>query len=163
MSGYTTAIMAVGAVISAVGTYASVSAQQDQAAFQAGIARNNQIIAERKSKDAEKRGEEEASLHKQKVAQLKARQTTTMAGQGFDIGFGSNVDLLADTEELGAYDVEVIKNNANREATDLKNQANTHGAQAGAYDAQAASLSPLFSAGSSLLSSAGSVASQWYS
>lgn len=163
MSGYTAAVMAVGAVISAVGTYASVSAQKDQAAFQAGIARNNEIIANRKAEDAEKRGAAEASLHKQKVASLKARQTTTMAGQGFDVSYGSNVDLLADTEGLGAYDEAIIKSNAGREATDFRNQANTAGAQAGAYDAQASSLSPLFSAGSSLLSSSGSVASQWYS
>jgi hypothetical protein len=95
------------------------------------------------------------------VRQLEAEQMVGLAGQGVDVTEGTSVDLLADTAELGEFDAQIIESNAAREAYNARVQGINYGNQANLYAAQADSISPLFSAGTTLLSGVGQVADKW--
>lgn len=155
-------MMGAGLAMSAFGAMQQSAARREEAEFQAKVARNNEILAEREALSIEKRGAEAANLHKQKAGQLKARQMVALAGQGVDVSEGSSVDILADTAELAAFDAAVIRGNADRAAYNARVQGANFGSQAGLFSATASNESPLFAGTSTLLSGAGAVAKQWY-
>lgn len=157
-----TIISAGGTILSTYGAYQSSKAQQDTLNYQAALDRNNQIIADRKAEDTLKRGEAEARQNKARVAQFQAEQLVGLAGQGGDVTVGSNVDLLADTAELGAVDTATIRSNAERVAYNERIQAGNFGSQAIMSSTAAKNQSPLLAAGSEFLSGVGNVASRWY-
>lgn len=158
-----TVTQVAGLAMSAYGMYNQSKAAQGEADYQAGVARNNQIIANRNAESIEKQGEMEANQYRARVRQMQADQTVGLAGQGVDVSEGTSVDLLADTAELGEFDAQVIKSNAGREAYNAKVQGMNYESQAGLYDAKSSSQNPLFSAGTTLLSGAGQVADRWNS
>jgi len=152
-----------GMAMSAYGVYADSQAQKDQANYQAGVARNNKIISDRNAADITKQGKDEANRYRSRVRQLEAQQTVSLVAQGADVTEGSNVDLLADTAELGEFDAQIIESNAGRAAYNARVQGMNFEAQAGLYRAKANAQSPAFSAGTTLLSGAGQVADRWNS
>lgn len=157
-----TTIATIGsAVMSAYGSYQESKAQKQQAEYQAAVARNNQIIADRNAKEIEKRGEIEANRYRAQVRQKMADQMVGLAGQGVDVTTGTSIDLLADSAELGELDAQTIRSNASREAYNQRVAGMNYGAQAGLYQSQADNQSPLMSGVSSLLSGAGTVADRW--
>lgn len=145
----------------AYGSYTQSKAMQQQAEYQAAVNRNNQIIANRQAEDALKRGELEAQQYRSRVRNIQAEQLVSMAAEGADVTFGSNVDLLAETAELGELDAQRIRSNAEREAYNLRTQGMNFGAQAGLNRARASAENPLLAGGTSLLSGASTVASRW--
>jgi len=155
-------LSAAGTVVSTIGSMNQAQAAKDQAAHQAAVDRNNQIIANRQAADTLKRGKEASDAQRAKAEQLKARQLVTLAGQGVDVGAGSSVDLLADTAELGEFDAQKIQSNAARESHSQKIQAANFGSRAGMFQASSDAQNPLFAGASTLLTGAGSVASKWY-
>lgn len=152
-----------GTLLSAYGAQQASKAREDTFAYQAAVDRNNQIIEERRAVDALKRGEIEERQQKLRTSQAIAKQTVGLVGQGVDVTFGSSVDLLADTAELGAYDAAVIRGNVQREAAGIRGEAATFGAQATLSRARSEAESPLLAGGATLLTGAGNVAAQWYS
>lgn len=160
-----TALDAIGigsTLISAVGSFTQASAAKDQAAYQAAVAQNNQVIAERQAKDIEKRGELEARQQKLRGKQLEGRQLVSLAGQGVDVTEGTSVDLLAETAELSALDEAAIRSDAGRKAHSARVQAMNFQAQSGLFKTQAQAQSPILAAGSTALSGFGAVAEKWY-
>jgi hypothetical protein len=156
VSATTVAYMSIAASIAAAGMSAygqmqQSQAQKAQAEYQSAVARNNQIIGEQNAADAMKRGEIEADKHRAKVQQLKGTQKAAMAAGGFEIDTGSNLDILADTAQMGELDALTILNNAEREAYQHKVAAMNSSAQAGLYGMAAASQSPLLSGGTALV------------
>ena len=77
-------LSAAGAGVSAFGAIQQGRAAQAQANYQAAVARNNQIIAQRSADDARKRGVFEANLQRQKFEQdlrvSSEREITVPAG-----------------------------------------------------------------------------------
>ena len=84
------AIMSIASTV--LSTVAGIAGQARQAAsqqamqgYQAAVARNNQIAAERLAQDAEQRGEIAEQRQRSKTAQLLGRQTAVLAAQGTDL------------------------------------------------------------------------------
>ena len=152
-----------GLAMSAYGVYADSQAQKDQANYQAGVARNNKIISDRNAADITKQGKDEANRYRARVRQLEAQQTVSLVAQGADVTEGSNVDLLADTAELGEFDAQIIESNAGRAAYNARVEGMNFQAQAGLYKAKANAQMPAFSGATTLLSGAGQVNNRWNS
>jgi hypothetical protein len=152
------AMAAVSAVISAVGTVASTQASAAQASYQAQVARNNQIIAQRNAVDALKRGDVEEDKVRQRTASILGQQRARLAGQGSALDEGSPLDIQMDTAGLGELDSLTTRSNYRREAYAQEVQAMNYGAQASLYDSKARTslLSSWLSAGGSLLGGLGS-------
>ena len=150
----------VGTVMQMAAQSHAASAQAAQANYQAQVADNNRITAERLAVDAEQRGEIEVRRHRQQVEQLKGRQVAALAASGVDVASGSPLDVLADTAGLGALDQQTIRDNAAREAWRFRVDAANQGAQAGLFRNQAANASS--GAVGTLLTGIGGVADRWW-
>ncbi len=151
-----------GTILSAVGTMQQSQARSDQAAYQAAVSRNNQIIADRKAADITVRGKIAENKKKQQVRQLKSRQLVGLAGQGVDVTAEGEVNLLADTAELGAMDAQAIRTNTARDAYSTRIQAMNFGNQASLYQMQSNAENPLLAGGATMLSGFGQISKRWY-
>lgn len=151
------AMMVATAVISAVGTVASAQASASQASYQAQVARNNQIIANRNADDALKRAAVEEDKVRQRTASVMGQQRARLAGQGSVLDEGSPLDIQMDTAGLGELDALTVRNAGEREAYGFRSQAMNFGAQAGLHDSKASAgmLQAYLSAGGSILGAAG--------
>lgn len=154
----------IGGVQQAQAAKAAGAAQAAQANYQAAVARNNKIIADRKAEDAIKRGKVEELQYRQQVSQLTGRQRAVLAGNGVVIDQGSALDITEDTAARGEFDALTIRSNAEREAYDYRVQGQNFESNARLYDATASNA---LAAGKSaatgaLITGAGSVAQKWY-
>jgi hypothetical protein len=141
----------------ALGTGASVIGQQQQAGFQADVAKNNQIIQQRMAEDALNRGKRDEMTHRMRVAQIKSRQRAAFGASGVDPLSGSASDILADTAMMGELDALTIRSNAEREA-----YAHLTGAQNSGAQGRLSRLRGQSGAAGTLLSGGGKVAQAWY-
>ncbi len=144
------------AVMSAVGTVASAQASASQASYQAQVARNNQIIAQRNAADALKRGDVEEDKVRQRTASVMGQQRARLAGQGSVLDEGSPLDIQMDTAGMGELDALTTRGNYRREAYAHEVQGMNHAAQAALYDTRARTsmLDAYLSAGGSILGAA---------
>jgi hypothetical protein len=163
MVGLSTTASIGGTLFSAYSAMQQSSASNSAANYNAAIQRNNAIAANYQANDAIDRGNKAVDEHMRKVAALKGSQTASMAARGLDISEGSPLNILTDTDVLGATDASTIKTNAAREAWGYKNQAANSTAQGNLYSMQASNQNPLMAGAGTLLSGAGSVADRWYS
>lgn len=83
----------------------------------------NERYYEMLAKDSIDRGDSLASEHQKKVNQVVGEQRAVLAAQGIEVDSGSAIDLQAETAEIGALDVQAIKNNAWRQAFGYKQEA----------------------------------------
>lgn len=149
-----TTIATIGAaVIGAAGTAMQSQASASQAAYQAQVARNNQIIAQRNAADTLKRGDVEEDKVRQRTASILGQQRARLAGQGSVLDEGSPLDIQMDTAGLGELDSLATRSNYRREAYAQEVQAMNYAAQAALYDSKARTslLDNWLSAGGSLL------------
>lgn len=145
---FTVGMQAVGGVTSAVGAYNTSKANQATFEYNQGIYGN--LAA-----DAETRGTQAAVRHRMATKSLKGKQIAAFASRGIALDEGTALDVLASTDILSAMDEQTILDNAAREAYGYKSKASLQGFAA-------AGESPGLAAATSLLGSAGSVASSWY-
>lgn len=157
------AAQAAGTVMSAVGAYNTGKANAAAARYQAGVARNNQIIAEQNAKFAEDKGNVEEQAQRQKTAQMIGAERALAGGAGVDVNTGSPLRLQSDTAMMGEMDALTIRNNAARAAWGYRAQGADFGAQAGMFGAQAenATRAGNLAAFSSIVGGASSVADKW--
>lgn len=156
-----TLFQGAGLVFSAFGAFQNAQAQQDAAAYNAAVARNNQIIADGQADDAIRRGELDEMRHRIRVAQTQGQQRSALAAQNLDLTDGSALDTVLDTAEFGELDALIIRNNAEREAYGYRVQGMNAGAQAALYQSQANNTSPFLAAAGTALTGAGQVANNW--
>lgn len=159
-AGVTTAMTTAQALSLAATVGSSVMAagssyQQSKVAEQ--TARNNAKMAEVAAQDAIKRGEEEAINVQRKGAALKAAQQVSFASKGLDLSYGTAADLQDQTDFFTQQDVATTRNNARKEAWNMRARGQAQLAQG-----QADSLNSMYQAGGSLLGGAGAVADKWY-
>lgn len=143
-----------------LGSVGAVQAGQASAASSQYIAQvqdMNATLAERRAKDAERRGEVDEQRKRQQVAQIAGQQRVAMAANGVDLSFGSPLDTLIDTAVAGELDALTIRTNAAREAYDFRVDAVNKRAGASMSRAQAdnAIAGSYLNAGGTILSGAG--------
>jgi hypothetical protein len=127
----------VGAGINAYGQKKAGDAQaaagranREAANSQANLSDFNAEMADLQAQDAVARGDIDASRFRQTVNVMIGAQRAAQAANNVDVGFGSSVDVQADTRYLGEIDASTIRTNAAREAwgfrvnaADLREQA----------------------------------------
>lgn len=145
-----------------VDAYGASSANKDALNLKAQTARNNAQLSAWQSQDATRRGQINANAIRMRGAQLKGTQRATMAANGVDLGVGSALRILSDTDLFTGIDAGTALDNAAREAWALRNQAAGFTNDAGLYQSRADAERPGMAAFTSLLGNARPVASSWY-
>ncbi len=145
----------IGVVIAAVAAGISAKAAHDQSKTNQKIANNNVNIAEAAAVDAKSRGEKNAQEAQRKARQIASMQRAAFSAKGVDISDGTAADVIEQTDFFGQSDAATARTNADKEAWNAR-------AQKRGYEIQEASNNPNSAMYTSLLTSAGTVASKWY-
>lgn len=151
-----------GAVAGGVGSYFGASTQKANLRGQAAVADANARIAELGAQSALAQGQRQVGALTLQAGQLKSSQRATLAANGVDLGSGSAAELQASTDIMKEIDANTLTANAVRSAWGYRTQGLNAQLEASSARASAGAISPIGSATSSLLGSAGSVASSWY-
>ena len=109
--------------LSIASAYQQSQAAELQGEYQKRMFDMNSRLAKMNAEESIKKGDETASIVRQKGAQVKGEQRAALAAQGIDINTGSASDVQAQTEQNVALDVLAVKNNAWREAWGYRTQA----------------------------------------
>jgi hypothetical protein len=155
-------VMFAGMGMQAAGAYSNSRNAKAAYGAQAQVQRNNALIAGWQADDALARGNQSALRVRMQARGVKGKQRAAMAANGVDTTTGSALDVLTDTDYFAEVDVATVKDNAAKEAWALRNQAAGASADASLLAGRAAAESPLAAGATSLLTSAGQVASRWY-
>ena len=161
-----TIAMAATAISTGLGVAQSISqgkAARAQANYQAAVARNNKIIANRAADQAEETGRAEAIRVQQDSRALRGRQRAVLAANGVDLGFGTTIDLEGDTAALGEIDALTFQERARRKATDLRFRGDMFESEAQLAEnaGETARRDSLYDAGTTLATGITSVAGKW--
>jgi hypothetical protein len=152
-----------GAVVAAIGAISSAMSQRLALKGAAEIAEINAAVAERAAQQELSRGQDLVAQATERAGQVKGAQRAAMAANGIDLGEGSAAEVLTSTDLAKERDMQTIQANAVRAAWGHRVNATSLTSQARTDRAGADSISPLVAGTSSLLSSAGQIASSWYS
>lgn len=150
--------LVLAAVSTAASVYGGVKQSQQSAAmsaYQQGVAKNNQILADRAATQTEQEGAIDQANSAEKTRQLIGTQRATFAANGVLVDSGSALDTTTDTAGLGELDQLNIGYNTAQKAAALRYQGAQYGSAAG-YDSSTG-----FDYGGAI-SNIGSVASKWY-
>ena len=151
-----------GGITSAFGAYGQASTQRANLGAQAAVAEANARISELGAQAELADSNQRIANATQRYGQLKSSQRAAMAANGIAIDQGSAADVLASTDELKAQDRATLEVNAMRAAFGQRMQASNQRSQAAMSRANAGSINPLMAGATSLMGSAGRVASSWY-
>ena len=157
------AMSAYGAVSQANAASNAAKSQKNAYEYQAQVSRNNAKIAEWQAQNEIAKGQQAEIEQRRKTAALKGTQTASLAARGLDISSGSALNILTDTDYMGEQDALTIRDNAAKAAWSARLQGSNESGNAGFYSSAASGIDPSTAYTSSLLGSAGSVASNWYS
>jgi hypothetical protein len=157
------ALMAGGAVMSAGGAFREATAQKASLLYDATVADNNAQISEWQAQDSVVRGQYDEQTSRVQTAMVKGAQRAAMAANGIDIGAGGSAsDVLTSTDYIGERDALAIRNDALRSAWGYRTQRDNYLDNARNLRRGAKQINPMFSALTSLLGSASSVATSNY-
>lgn len=158
-----------GLATSVIGAIGGYFASKNQAAslkssleFQSDMAKINQRIAEGQAQSILAQGQQQIARQTLQAGQVKSRQRAAMAANGIDIGEGSAAEVTATTDLIKEIDSNQINANAVRAAWGMRTQSVNYGNQSLLQGASAQSINPSAAGVSSLIGSAGGVASSWY-
>lgn len=151
-----------GMASSAIGSYFSAGAQKATLQGQAAIADANARISELGAQSALNQGQQQVGALTLRAGQLKSSQRAALAANGVDLGEGNAAEIQASTDIMKEIDSNTLTANAVRSAWGYRAQAVNFENDALMKRAGADSISPGMAAATSLLGSAGSVASSWY-
>lgn len=153
-----------GAGMSFVGSIFGAQSEKAQLQSQARIAELNAKVSDANARQIVRAGTIEESRVKMAGSQAKSSQRTQMTSSGIDIA-GSNTALarLTGTDVITEVDANTVRANALRAAWGQRIESQNLRNQARSARATASSISPGLAGLTSLINSAGSVASSWYS
>jgi len=161
------ASLALTAVSAGVTTYATLEAgkaQKKSADYEADVAANNAIRANRMAEDARERGRIAEGQVRERTKQVVGQQRAGAAARGVLVDEGSALAQTLDTVEIGELDALTTRVNAEREAigredqaTDFRNQA-----ELTRYNGASAKSGSQLAAVGTALGGAGTVSSRWY-
>lgn len=137
----------------------------DRAAYdiQATAASTNANLDRAAAGDAIRRGQVASVNSDLRYNQIKGTQIATMASNGVSLAEGSPLNILTTTDLTRQNDADVISMNAQKEAWGYNVRAANEDSNAGLLRMRAGMENPTRAAGTSLLTSAGAVASKWFS
>ena len=158
------AATAIGTATSVYGRLQEGNAVKKQAAYQAAVARNNAILAERAAQDAEQRGSLEAQRLALQARQLSGRQRAALAANGVLVDTGSALDVVEDTSAMGKLDQLTARRNAAREASNYRAQGMNFEASAQLAESRGSSArrASYIEGLSTFSTGVGSVSDKWY-
>lgn len=146
----------IGALTKANNTVTADNAQANQLQINAGN-------AEQAAASAVTTGMAQAGNTETRGAQTVASQRAAMAANGIDVtAAGTAQNVQKSTQYITDQNVQTINANAARAAMGYTQQEQSDITNSAAYRAAAASVSPTMAGATSLLTSASSVASNWY-
>jgi hypothetical protein len=154
---------AVGALVGAAGSLFQGIAGAQEAQYQAQIAKNNAVIAEKNAQYAQITGSRQEEAYRIKATNVRATQKAAYGASGIDVSQGSAVQVQRAARTIEELDAETIRNNAWREAHDFKTQAVNFRAQAGLdqMQGQNALIAGGIGALGGLANAASSVSAKW--
>lgn len=145
-----TALVVGGSVLSAGSAISQGRAARNTSVFNARLAENEATRTRNKAVEQE-------NEQRRRTAELISRQRTQLAANNLDLNSGSALQLQEDAALIGEVDALRIRNNFNDQASALDQEASLS-ISSGRAKQQSANLSAV----GSLLTSAGAVASKWY-
>lgn len=151
-----------GAVTGGIGAYYSAKNQVSNLKFQADMAGINARISELGARQELFKGQQQVGAASMKAGQVKSSQRAAMAANGIDLGEGTAAEIQATTDLVKEIDMATLEANAVRSAWGYRTQGVNYQNDALMRSATARTISPYASAATSLLGSAGSVATSWY-
>ena len=151
-----------GGVMSTIGSYSNARSERLALVSQARAAETNARLADLSAQNELAKGQHEVGSLILKAGKLRSKQRAALAANGVVMGEGSAAEMLASTDLMKDIDISTIEANAARSAWGYRTEAVNYQNQAAAYRAGAKGISPGMVGASSLLSSAGKVASSWY-
>lgn len=154
--------MGFSAIGSALGSFFSASGQKAALEAQANIAEINARTSENAAQSVLNQGKQQVAQSSLKYGAVKSGQKAALAANGVDIGTGNAAELQGSTDIMKEIDLNTLKANAVRSAWGYRTQSSNYQIEAMTKRVAADGISPSMSAGTTLLSSAGKVASQWY-
>lgn len=155
MQGFGVGMQASGAYYAAKGQKASLDAQ-------ARVDDVNAKLATLGAKSALLSGQRQEQGVRLNTAQIKSSQRAAQAANGLDLSSTTPTAVRTTTDVVGEVDAITVAGNALRTAFGYQTQALNYTNRARGARASAKGINPWFSAGSSLLSGASSVADSWY-
>jgi hypothetical protein len=121
------------AVVSIITTMAAAAmqakAQYDQGQFQEGMAKNNATLANRAATDASVRGAYAAGVNNMKASQTIGQGVAEAGAAGVDVSIGAPVETAATTRMMSSLDSEMLRYNAEAEASGFRQKASDYGAE----------------------------------
>jgi hypothetical protein len=159
------AMTAVGGITQARAQSAAGQAQADAAKYQAQVAKNNSIMAERAAQDALARGAAAEAQQRARGRLVMGSQKTKFAANGIDLASETVEDVAASQGGLNELDALTVRENAAREAYGFRVEGSNYSSQADLLRSQAQGYKAAGqgAAVGTLLSTGGAVAGQWYS
>lgn len=155
-------MQAAGVGVSSVAAYQKAEMDKTAYTMQAQVAETNAQLDEFRAADAITRGKTTLGKHQLSVRQMVGTQRAQLAANGLTLDSGSPLNILSDTEFMGARDAEIIKSNALKEAWGYKVQAVNDRNAASMLRYRAGMSDPGSAAATTALTGAGSVAASWY-
>jgi hypothetical protein len=145
------ALAVVAVVMTVAAAAASAYAQKQAGEMQADIAKRNADIRRKQANDAQLRGQQAETAHRQEINSLVGRQRSAVGASGAVVDTGATAALIEDTEAIGELEALTIRNNAMREAWGHEVASTSI-----LYEGEAALASSRLSAGATLLGGAAS-------
>jgi len=126
-----------GGQASRAGSDAAAAAAAKMAQYQAQVARNNKIIAERAAEYAIETGQQRAAIQSMKGAAAAGTIKARQAANGLDVNAGTNVDVRVGQREAETFDSANVLHKAQLENYGYMVQAGNYEAEARLQDAKA--------------------------
>lgn len=153
---------AIGAVTSAAAASASASVQKMGLNLDATLSGINAQRDQDVSRMIIGNGYQEQVNERAQIGQVKGAQIAAMGANNVDMTTGSALNRLTSTDYVGERNVQQIRLNAARTAVGYRADALNQEMRVGMDKAGASSINPLLTGASSLVGSAGNLASSWY-
>lgn len=150
--------MAVGSMATGIaGSVMQGVSSAETADYNAGVARNQQIIANRNASLALQQGTVQEENQRIQTGERIAGAEAQQAASGVNPNSGSALDVRSSAAETGELDALTIRNKANLASYDYRVQAMNYGAQASLYSAEGD-----WGVMNSILGGASSVSDKWW-
>ena len=151
-----------GALSGAIGSFYSAKVAKINLEGQAFLADTNARIAELGAQSVLNQGQQEIGRLTMQAGKVKSAQRVALAANGVDLGEGNAAELQASTDIMKEIDRNTVEANAVRSAWGYRTQAVNSQNDAMVKRSTADTISPFGTAATSLLGSAGNVATSWY-
>lgn len=104
------------AAMTAYAGYNEYQTGKERARYEVEQAEQNSALSQQQARDANLRGVVEADEQRMRTRQAIGQQRAALAGQGVEVGSGTSLEVLGDTEMFGKIDEDRIRLMASREA-----------------------------------------------